>query len=147
MGVGSVQSFYVQSWMTRATYGIAAFQLVAAVVLAVLADPIGVGPVFPAMFAFGAVLTGYQAYWTERTPIAVIDSKGVTLRPALLAGAKAIEFADVRAFARIPPGWLVFLSRNGDETRMPLTALSEKDADALVEALMQYLTEVSYIEP
>lgn len=140
------QAFYVQAWMTRATYGIAAVQLVFAVLLVVFGRSLGVGPLVPSLFAFGAVLTGYQAFWTQRTPIAVVDPRGVRIRPALLAGATELPFAEVRAFARIPPGWLVFLARDGSETRVPLTALSEADADALVDALMQHLTEVSYIE-
>lgn len=146
MAEGPERAFYVQGWMTRATYAIAAIQLVGSIFLAVFGRTLGVGPILPSLFAFGAVLTGYQAFWTSRTPIAIVDDHGVRLRPALLSAQTDLAFTDIRAFARIPPGWLVFLARDGEETRVPLTALSSTDADALVDELMQHLTEVSYIE-
>lgn len=146
MGRGEVQSFYVQAWMVRAVYLLGALQLGFALILLVLGNTIDVGPVLPLVFVLGAGLTCYQAYWTSRTPIARLDEEGLELRPAMLARAVRVRFTDVRAFARIPPGWLVFLAADGDETRLPLTALSDEDANRLVGLVRQHLSEVSYIE-
>lgn len=146
MGSSEAQSFYVQAWMVRAVYLLAAVQLGFALVLFALGSTIDVGPVLPFVFLVGAALTGYQAFWTSRTPIATVDTEGVQLRPALLARAVHLRFRDVRAFARIPPGWLIFLAADGEETRLPLTALSEADADRMVALVRQHLSEVSYIE-
>lgn len=146
MGNGAPRSFYVQRWMTTATYVLGALQLGFAGILLALGSTLDVGVAIPIVFAIGGLLTAYQAYWTAKTPIATLAEDGVEFRPAMLAREVRIRFADVRAFARIPPGWLVFLAADGSETRIPLTALSEEDAERLVKAVSEQLTEVSYVE-
>lgn len=146
MGAGASETFYVKGWVVRATYVMGAIQLAASLLMLVFGRVLDTGMAMPLVFAFGGSLTVYQAWWTSRTPFAVVDSIGVTVRPALLASPAHIEFGAVRAFARLPPGWLVFLARDGRETRIPLTPLSEQDADLLVHALLEHLTEVSYVE-
>ncbi len=146
MGRGIEKTFFVQAWMTRAAYTLGALQFGFATVLFLLADVLDVGPVLPVVFVVGGALTAYQGFWTARTPIARIDDARIVLRMAMLARPVEIRFADVRAYARIPPGWLVLISADGTETRVPLTALSDADADALVHALAEHLTEVSYAD-
>lgn len=146
MGSDGGRAFYVRGWMTRAAYALGAVQLVFAAVLFGLSDVLAVGPMIPSVFVVGGLLTGYQGFWTARTPLVRFDEGGLTLRLAMLARPRSIRFADVRAFARIPPGWLLLLAGDGTETRVPLTSLSESDADAVVRELAQHLTEVSYVE-
>lgn len=146
MSEGASQSFYVKTWVVKTTYVMGTLQLVFAIGLAFLERTLGAGPLLPSLFAFGGVLTLYQAHWTSHTPYAKVDSAGVEIRQALLAKPVHVEFRNVRAFARVPPGWLVFLARDGEETRLPLTALADGDADELVSALSQHLTQVSYVE-
>lgn len=140
------RSFFVQPWMTRATALLGVLQLGGALVLHLLSDVVGTGPVVPAIFAVGGALTLYLGYWTAATPLATVSDEGVELRPALLAAPVTLRFADVRAFAQLPPGWLVFLGVDGEETRIVVTALSEADRKAFLAALLERLTEVSYVE-
>lgn len=140
------REFYVKGFMIRATFAIAALQLVFAASLFASASSLGVGPVIPAVFALGGLLTGYLGHWTSRTPLATVREAGLLFRPALLAQPIEVAWDDVRAFARVPPGWLVLLGPEGGETRIAITGLSDVDQEALVALLHDRLTEVSYAE-
>jgi hypothetical protein len=146
MGEDPSRAFYVKAWVIRASYILGALQLVSATLCLAFERTLDLGPLLPALFALGGMLTLYSAHWATRTPYATVDARGVHIKPAMLARSVHVEFRSVRAFARVPPGWLVFLAQDGEETRLPLTPLSDGDADDLVHTLQQHLTEVSYVE-
>lgn len=127
---GEERRYFVPRWYVKAAYVAAALQ----VALAGIAFVSGV-PHLALVFLVGAGLVGYQGYWTATTPIARIDDEGIELRPALLAKPRHIRFSEIRSVSTVDGLFLQFDLGTDRDPRIPLTALSERDARELVDTL------------
>ncbi len=129
---GGERRYFVPRWYVKAAYAAAALQ----VALAGIAYAAGVGHL-ALVFLVGAGLVGYQGYWTATTPIARLDDEGIGLRPALLAKPRHIRFSEIRSVSTVDGLFLQFDLGTDRDPRIPLTALSERDARELLATLRE----------